>query len=310
MSKYGKGKYGRDKYGWYEINISTGQPLSQIKQYRLRTVSSLSRESRPLVNASVVFPVNGPVTVRLRANDSNWITQQSTYINGALLKVRVKAVSKTGESKWVEAVTGTARNTRDEAWVNLYLQNLLINTGGAAFSQVPRFNKKTSVYTINNIPEEVTNTRIRAMAEDSKSTISINGQTVVSGETSATIPLEIGENIINVHVSTPLGVEPLQYNIYVIRSSIALLESLSVDGLPFVFNNHIYGYQLTTTSDTINVIPVVADTEAEIYIGEIKVESGVASSVSLVQGPNTVEISVRPKVGTDYRVYSIYIYKE
>lgn len=112
MSKYGKAKYGKNKYGRYEIEISTDQPLSQIVKYRLRTIDSLKRYSRPLVNMlGVAFVTGGPVKVRLRADSADWIYQQGETLSGEKIRIRVKGISgDRTESRWVESVAGTIKN--------------------------------------------------------------------------------------------------------------------------------------------------------------------------------------------------------
>jgi hypothetical protein len=108
MPKYGTFKYGKAKYGRYDL--TTDVDLSQTKRYRLRLCNS-SGQSRPIVNHGITLKgLGGPVKVRIRANNGNWVYGQSITIEGQVDAIRIRAVSKDGTiSPWVESVTGTIR---------------------------------------------------------------------------------------------------------------------------------------------------------------------------------------------------------
>jgi hypothetical protein len=110
MAKYSKFKYGKGKYGVYDIEIPSGIDLSQTTQFRLRTISSRIRSSRPIVNqVAKITGLGGPVKLRLRTNDGHFVYTESVEIEGGPRPLRLKMITSKGESPWIESVIGTIR---------------------------------------------------------------------------------------------------------------------------------------------------------------------------------------------------------
>ena len=109
MPKYGKFKYGQAKYGHYDLEIDSKISLGDLRHYRFRTISN-SKESRVITNYQLKLTgTGGPVKVRLKANESDWIVQENVQIKGNPLKIRMKAVSYNEESPWIESAKATIR---------------------------------------------------------------------------------------------------------------------------------------------------------------------------------------------------------
>lgn len=111
MSKYGQIKYSQAKYGRYSIKIRGKMPLQQLTNYRLRTIDKNNKESRAIINQSIQIPntKNESLKIRIRANNGKWVHhQQTTIIDGSIIKTRIKSVGK-NDSPWVELAVGTMR---------------------------------------------------------------------------------------------------------------------------------------------------------------------------------------------------------
>jgi hypothetical protein len=110
MPKYSNFKYGEGKYGRYQIEIQGEISLGDLTKYRMKTIDSAGIESRPITNTKATIPgTGGPVKVRLKTNDGNWVTQQNAAIEGDPPRVRIRSVSKDGESRWIQSSKGIIR---------------------------------------------------------------------------------------------------------------------------------------------------------------------------------------------------------
>ena len=111
MPKYGQIKYGQRKYGRYDIEIQDDTiDLSQLTTYKLSSIDSKKRETKPIINQSVkIINSGGPITVRIKSDNGKWIYHQSVNIQGNPPIIRIKAVGTNSESPWIESVIGTIR---------------------------------------------------------------------------------------------------------------------------------------------------------------------------------------------------------
>lgn len=109
MPKYGQFKYGQAKYGRYDLEIQGEILLGDLTYYRLRTISN-NEESRAITNYQLkLIGTGGPVKIRLRTNEGEWVVQENAQIKGDPLKIRIKAVTKNEESQWLESAKATIR---------------------------------------------------------------------------------------------------------------------------------------------------------------------------------------------------------
>lgn len=111
MPKYGQFKYSQAKYGRYDIEIQDETvDLSQLTTYKLSSIDSKGRETRPIVNQSVrIINSGGPIAVRIKSDNGRWVYHQSIDIPGNPPIIRIKAIGTNSESPWVESVIGTIR---------------------------------------------------------------------------------------------------------------------------------------------------------------------------------------------------------
>lgn len=111
MPKYGKFKYGQAKYGIYDVKIQDGISLGDLTYYRLKTIDSKGIESRPITNYQLkLIGTGGPVNVRLKVSDGEWVVQQNINIDGGPLKIRMKSITLNNESsQWIESTRGIIR---------------------------------------------------------------------------------------------------------------------------------------------------------------------------------------------------------
>ncbi|MDB4922799.1 MAG: pknD 2 [Mucilaginibacter sp.] len=157
--------------------------------------------------------------------------------------------------------------------------------------------------------------KVIPVATDANATIKVNGVPVLSGSTSASIPLHVGTNTITTRVTATDGVTSNLYSIVITRlvPATATLNSLSfspnfarvtVPGLDF------RDYMATVPSyvSTVSVIPVTTDPASTVKVNGITAASGTATPpISLAVGSNTITTVVTASDGITTNVYSIVI---
>ncbi|WP_299590010.1 cadherin-like beta sandwich domain-containing protein, partial [Mucilaginibacter sp.] len=180
---------------------------------------------------------------------------------------------------------------------------------------VPGSNFRDYTATVSN---SVSSIAVIAVTQDSVSTVKVNGVAVVSGATSASIPLQAGANLITTEVTAGDGITSNIYSIVINRqpSTNAILNSLSFD--PYVTRTVVSGanfrdYTATvkTSVSSVTVTPVTQDSTATVKINNVTVASGAASaSIPLNIGDNTITTVVTAGDGTTKNTYSIVITRE
>lgn len=94
----------------------------------------------------------------------------------------------------------------------------LSGIGLSSGTLTPEFSSGTMSYS-TSVPNNVTSLRVRPTLSDNDAQVSVNGSTVVSGEESTPISLNVGSNEINVEVTAEDGVTIQNYTINVQRQS-------------------------------------------------------------------------------------------
>jgi len=204
-----------------------------------------------------------------------------------------------------------------------WLTNLIVkDTAGNIIPLTPAFASQTlsysaeTSYDLSSTPDSFG--VILTPTTDAGNTIEVNGVSVASGASSATIPLTVGQNTISVYVTSADGVTVKKYGISILRASNALLSSLIVAygkqplTLVPVFNKYTQTYtaSLTTASATaVSVKPTAAATGASITVNNISVTSGGMTNVSVVSGSNVITIAVTPVTGTKKTSYVVTVTK-
>ncbi|NRY61720.1 X2-like carbohydrate binding domain-containing protein [Clostridium beijerinckii] len=120
----------------------------------------------------------------------------------------------------VTAEDGTTKNTYtinftvEMLSADSSLNNLVISQGTLS----PAFSPATKNYTAS-VENGITNIKVTPTTGDSHAVLKVNGNTVISGNTSDNIPLNVGSNIINVIVTAQDGTTTTSYTVTVIRAA-------------------------------------------------------------------------------------------
>jgi len=162
------------------------------------------------------------------------------------------------------------------------------------------------------VPASTSSVTVTATEQDATATITVNGTPVASGTASSSIPLSIGNNVINIVSTAQNGLTSKTYTINLARgSNDALLTSIHltpaspltiVSGPSYV--NYTTSVPHSTTSVTIT--STVQDATATIAVNGTTVASGVASpSIPLNVGSNVINIVVTAQNGVSTKTYTI-----
>ena len=160
----------------------------------------------------------------------------------------------------------------------------------------PEFSKDNLEYYLI-VDLSIENIKVDAIPEDSKSTVTVRGNS----------NLEEGENTIDIIVKAENG-DTKAYKIHVTRTedlrfSDASLKSLSVKGFDFYpsFKSNIYNYNLLI-NEKIDKLDILAETEVEEASFEI------TGNENLAEGDNLIKIVVTAQNGEATREYKINAY--
>jgi len=138
---------------------------------------------------------------------------------------------------------------------------------------------------------------ITATEQDPTATLKINGVTTASGVASASIPLSVGSNVINVVSTAQDGVTTKTYTITATKAANASLSALKLSSgtLAPVFATATTSYTASVTNATtsITITPTASDATGTITVNGTAVTSGAASAaIPLTVGVNTITIIV------------------
>lgn len=192
---------------------------------------------------------------------------------------------------------------------NVNLGTLSLSAG----TLVPPFSPAVTTYNLS-VPNLTTSTTVTASVADSTSTMTINGQSVPSGQAFGPIALAVGQNAVAILVRAVDGVTTKTYSVTITRapSSNALLAGLQVTPgfmIP-VFNPVVPGYTVNGAgllTAVVTVVPTVQETNASITINGAAVASGTPLQVPLT-GPTTpISIVVRAQDTVTIATYSVMV---
>lgn len=148
---------------------------------------------------------------------------------------------------------------------------------------------------------------------DADASLTIEGEVAVSGATSDSIPLTVGENSIEIEV-TAANDDVLQYVIVVVRepsdeTKLANL-SLSTGALSPTFDPTIteYTVALPYADSSIRITPSLADPSAAVTVDGVNVLEGHPSPpIMLEVGLNPIHVEVTAQDGITTQVYTIHV---
>lgn len=135
----------------------------------------------------------------------NWFDIDSVVDNSANSTDRACTATKVRWAR-IYVTKGLRCNTNFASIVDLelyappYLSNLVFRAGRSQLTLSPAFTDNILNYSTNS--NGVSSITVTPTAEDSSSVIKVNGEVVVSGQTSGAITLVAGSNIVTVEVSS------------------------------------------------------------------------------------------------------------
>lgn len=106
------------------------------------------------------------------------------------------------------------------------LTNLTLTGGSQSIALVPAFNMNTLIYTAS-VPYDISSAVVTPTPEDVGAVIKVNGTEIPSGQTSATVSLNVGANAIPVQVTAPDGSSQATYTVTVTREGSTYLQSIT-----------------------------------------------------------------------------------
>lgn len=182
---------------------------------------------------------------------------------------------------------------------NADLNNLVVSAG----SMNPGFSSGVTNYT-TNVGNSVQSIQVMPSVADANATVTVNGTSVSSGQSSQSISLNVGENVIQVVVTAQDGT-PKTYTLTVYRapSNNANLANLTVNAgsLTPVFNPSVKNYNVRVPFGTeqIQFTPTIADMNATVVVNGNSVVSGQQSApIRLNPGVNQIPVLVTAQDGT------------
>lgn len=166
---------------------------------------------------------------------------------------------------------------------------------------------------IGSVNNTVTSITVKPVTQDPTATVKVNGVTVTSGTSSASIPLSIGANVINTVVTAQDGITTKTYSITVTRQGNALLSTLTFSP-PLTITQvagpdyRNYKGSMPSTVSSVQVTPTAEDPSSTIKVNGIIVASGGTSDpIALNMGANTINTVVTAADGITTKTYSIVI---
>jgi hypothetical protein len=167
-----------------------------------------------------------------------------------------------------------------------------------------------------HVPNATASIKLTPTATAGDASITVNGTAVLSGAASASIPLSVGDNMINTVVTASDGTTIKTYTLTVTRSAAglstnALLTSLKLNPNTTITTVTGPGYKNYTTAvpnseTSLSVTSVAQDATAVIKVNGTTVASGAASpAIPLAVGANVITIAVTAQDGATVKNYII-----
>ncbi|SDC12063.1 LPXTG-motif cell wall anchor domain-containing protein [Pelagirhabdus alkalitolerans] len=187
------------------------------------------------------------------------------------------------------------------------LENLELSEG----TLNPDFDTNTLSYTAH-VENEMDSVQVIPTLRDTTSSLEVNGRSVISGEASEGLPLEVGENPITIEVTAQNGDEKT-YTLTVDRapSSNADLSNLQISEgeLDPEFDAETTNYEVSVgnNTETLAITPTVDDETAIVSVNGSEFPSGEASeNLPLEVGENAITVEVTAQNG-DEKTYTLTV---
>ena len=190
------------------------------------------------------------------------------------------------------------------------LSSLTISNGTLS----PAFDSLKTSYTATATSAFITVTPVVSYAT---ATITVNGTAVLSGNTSAQIPLNPGVNTVNIVVTSADGTATKTYTITITKaaSGYAMLSMALSTGSDLTYvssSNQVNYYSASVTPGTVSLTltPTASDPGATITVNGSPVASGTASqSIAINANPTIITAVLTAADGVTKRTYAVSVYK-
>ena len=260
--------------------------LLQIKCIAVNETSSIENEQKNQTNNTTNNEVNKENETINEQTNNNSAQQNNNNANNNQEEKKQETKPNNSSNINQNSNVATVEAPKSE---NANLQSLTVDVEGLS----PEFNKDVVDYYLV-VSLDVEEIKINAVAEDSKSVVTVSGNK----------NLIEGENKVQIAVKAENGNTKI-YTILVIRSNEtdemnAYLESLTITGYSFYpsFKRNIYNYNLTI-NDKVTSLEIIAKTEIDGATFEI------VGNENLQEGENLIKIIVTARDGQTVREYKI-----
>lgn len=213
----------------------------------------------------------------------------------------------------VTAATGAVLNYTISVTRSVPSNANLASLASSAGSLSPVFAPATTGYTLD-VPFATTAITLTPTLADSKASMTVNGTALASGATSASFPLAIGSNLLNVQVTAQNGTTTKAYTLTVNRllSSNADLAGITLSSgtLSPAFSAATTSYAATvdSTTSSLTLSPSLADANAVVSVNGTPVANGGAfSTLALSQGKTLFTILVTAQDGKVSKRYTLTV---
>jgi len=177
----------------------------------------------------------------------------------------------------------------------------------------PAFSSLTTGYTAI-VGNATTSTIVTPTVSVSTSSVTVDGNVVISGQPSQPIMLSVGRNVILVKVTAQDSTTAITYTITVNRAAqtnanLSLIK-LSAGQLSPSFSTATTSYTSTVSNGvtSITVTPTTSDTTATVTVNGNTVRSGsLSSGISLNPGINIITVLVTAQDGTTTKTYALNV---
>ena len=258
------------------------------------------------VNSITLTPTlaDGNATIKVNGNAvANSIASGTIALNVGLNTITTIVTAQDGSSTKTYTVTVTR-----EPSANANLAALSFSAGTLS----PAFSPAITSYS-ETVGNNVSSITITPLAGEASATITVNGNTVISGSVSGGIALNVGPNTITTIVTAEDGTTTKTYTVNILRASsanadlsnIALSNGTLSPG--FASATTVYSASVANAISSITFTPAVSDINATIKVNGVTVASGAASTQPLVVGANTITTIVTAQDGTTTKMYTVTV---
>ena len=177
----------------------------------------------------------------------------------------------------------------------------------------PSFSSNVTNYDVS-VSNDITSIKLTPTVTESNATVTVDGNPVASGTSSAALVLEVGNNPVEVVVTAQDGTTQEIYTVNVVRASAidaALSNLTSSEGaLSPTFTPDVTDYEVSVGNNitSVRLTPTVRESNATVTVDGNPVASGTSSAALVLEvGNNPVEVVVTAQDGTTQEIYTVNV---